>query len=373
MSLTAVGTVLTGKAINDRELQANYLGTHPASATIEVQGTLSARINADESDSWRQLLLFVIHQDDSLRVATFTVERGVWPPATDQLFMERDALGLMDAHVDQTVIVKAPNGTPQAMRIAGSVHDPGLSPATEGHPDPTPVRASPSNADGHPAVHVSHLWPCDAGAQCHPDGRHVEPDADSADSTDRCFEVPVLVALVPLLQTSRMTVRAAIDDRGIDGSSSGDSILNWLSTVRWLDRSFLAAVRNIFRRKGRLVLSVMLLTVAGAMFTGGINTATALQVATDEGVAIQGYDVEVQLNNPESAQKLDSLIGSVDGVAHAESWPMLPVATPMNDAGIDLVTTYPDKGHKSFTLEAPPSDSQLTNYPLMSRRWLPTG
>jgi putative ABC transport system permease protein len=178
------------------------------------------------------------------------------------------------------------------------------------------------------------------------------------------------VALVPLLQASRITVRAAIDDRGIDETSSGGSILNWLSTVRWIDRSLLAAVRNTFRRRGRLVLSVILLTVASAMFTGGTNTATALQGATDQGVAIQGYDVEVQLNNPESAAKLDSLIGSLDGVAHVESWPMLPVATTTTEAGIDLVSTYPDKGHKSFTLEGPPTDSQLTNYPLSAGRWL---
>ena len=40
LSLTAVGTVLTTKAINDRELHANYLSTNPASATIEIQGAL---------------------------------------------------------------------------------------------------------------------------------------------------------------------------------------------------------------------------------------------------------------------------------------------------------------------------------------------
>jgi putative ABC transport system permease protein len=53
------------------------------------------------------------------------------PAANDELFMERDALGLIGARVDQTVIVKAPAGTPQAVQIAGSVHDRRLAPATE--------------------------------------------------------------------------------------------------------------------------------------------------------------------------------------------------------------------------------------------------
>ena len=527
LSLTAVGAVLTGKAINDRELQANYLGTHPASATIEVQGslnrqildtvraqpgvldaairrTLSARIKADESDSWRQLLLFVIPQDDPRRVSTFTVERGVWPPASDELFMERDALGLMDAHVDQSVIVKSPDGTPQVMRIAGAVHDPGLSPATEedsayGYISDTALSTLGESAAldqlklvvgdsfGTPsadravieqtASRVSALLQSQ-GAQVkdiqipppyqHPHQSQMDtllfmflifgavtlvlsamlmagmlsqmltqqiPQigmlkvlgagtaqvlqlyllmvlviagvataisipagvvlgrafasviANSQLNFDITSEavpgwvfgvqiasgigVPVLVALVPLLQASRITVRAAIDDRGIDETSaSGGSLWKWLLTIRWLDRSFLAAVRNVFRRKGRLALSVVLLTMAGAMFTGGINTARALQGATDQGVTIQGYDVEAQLNNPESAQRLETIIGSLDGVARVESWPMLPVATSTDEAGIDLVSTYPDKGHKSFTLEAPPADSQLTHYPLMAGRWL---
>jgi putative ABC transport system permease protein len=65
------------------------------------------------------------------RISTFTVERGAWPPASNELFMERDALGLMNAQVGQTVIVNAPDGTPTPMSISGAVHDPGLSPATQ--------------------------------------------------------------------------------------------------------------------------------------------------------------------------------------------------------------------------------------------------
>jgi putative ABC transport system permease protein len=510
LSLTAVGTVLTSKAINDRELQANYLGTHPASATIEVQGslnraildavraqpgvldtairrTLSARIKTNESDSWRQLLLFVIPRDDPLRISTFTVERGAWPPADDELFMERDALGLMNAHVEQTVIVKAPDGTPKAMRISGVVHDPGLSPATEEDTeygyisdsalatlgesaaldqlklvidDGSGTPSADRNAIEETASRVSNLLQSQGmqvkNIQIPPPYQH--PHQSQMDTLlfmflvfggvtlllsailmagllnqmltqqipqigvlkvlgagtgqvlqlylvmvlfiagvataisipagivlGRAFAgviansqlnfditsdavpgwvfavlvvagigVPVLIALVPLLRASRITVRAAIDERGIDESTGASNpILNRLLASRWLDRSVLAAIRNVFRRKGRLALSVTLLTVAGAMFTGGINTAAALQDATDQGVAIQGYDVEVQLNTPESIQKLDALVGSLDGVAHVESWPMLPVATTTDDTGIDLVSTYPDKGHKSFTLEGP--------------------
>src|SRR5262249_14675862 len=77
------------------------------------------------------LLLFALPEDDPRRISTFAVERGEWPPAADAIFVERDALRLMDAHLGDAVVVRTPNGSPRTGRIAGVVHDPGLSPAAQ--------------------------------------------------------------------------------------------------------------------------------------------------------------------------------------------------------------------------------------------------
>jgi putative ABC transport system permease protein len=520
LSLTAVGTVLTTKAINDRELHANYLSTNPASATIEVQGaldpslldavraqpgvrgaaarrTLSARIRATDAQTWRPLLLFAIPQGDPLRIARFDLEQGSWPPPPGAILVERDALAWMGSHVGDAVTITTPNGAPQTMHIGGTVHDPGLSPATEEDSAYAYISAEALPALGEPAqpdqlkliVDASDRQGIERTAtgvaaflqsgglvvdniQIPPPLQH--PHQSQMDTllfmflvfggvtlvlsailvaamlnqmltqqipqigilkvlgagtrqvlqlyllmvvfvaglatiisipagivlgralaaviatTQLNFDitsdavpawvfvvqvvaglgVPVLVALVPLLKASRTTVRQAIDERGTESETP---ILNRLLAASWLSRSFTAALRNIFRRRGRLVLTVALLTVAGAMLTAGLNTSQALEETTEHGVAIQGYDVEVVLNTPESLQRIQDVLAPVPDVAFAESWPMTPVATATADGGIDLVSTYPDKGHKSFTLMAPPDDSRLTQFPVSAGRWLAPG
>jgi putative ABC transport system permease protein len=525
LSLTAVGAVLTTKAINDRELAANYLSTNPASATIELQGgidpsmldkvraqpgvvdaafrrTISARIRTADSDAWRPLMLFVVAATDPLRIATFEVEQGSWPPTPDTILVERDALRLMGADVGDTVTIKTPNGSPRPVRIGGRVHDPGLSPATEedsayGYVSDSALAVlgeSPALdqvkllvADGSSRQAIEQTagpvaaWLLSEGLvvdsiQIPPPYQHPHQSqmdtllfmflvfggvalvlsailvasmmnqmltqqipqigvlkvvgagtpqvlqlylivvlliatlatlisipvgvalgqalAGIIASTQLNFNitsdavpgwvyvlqvsaglgVPVLVALFPLLKASRITVRQAVDERGVDtGAAAQASVMNRLLAGGWLPRSISSALRNILRRRARLALSVSLLTVAGAMFTAGLNTSAALIETMDHGVAIQGYDVEVVLNTPESIARIQTLLGDVEGVAVAESWPMTAVATTITADGIDVVSTYPDKGHRSFTLLAPPVDSQLTRFPVSAGRWLEPG
>ena len=71
------------------------------------------------------------YKDDPLRIARFDLEQGSWPPPQGAILVERDALAWMGAHVGDVVTLTTPNGAPQTMQIAGRVHDPGLSPATE--------------------------------------------------------------------------------------------------------------------------------------------------------------------------------------------------------------------------------------------------
>src|SRR4030095_2066800 len=91
--------------------------------------------------------------------------------------------------------------------------------------------------------------------------------------------VPMLIALPTLLQASRRTVRAALDERGAteqqDRITAG--LFTWLGQLRLVDRKLMVAFRNLFRRRARLFLSVGLLGAAGAMFIGGLNVMAGFQ------------------------------------------------------------------------------------------------
>jgi putative ABC transport system permease protein len=64
--------------------------------------------------------------------------------------------------------------------------------------------------------------------------------------------LPPLIALIPLVKASRITVRAAIDHHGASAKPSrATGLLARLSRVRRLDRGLLLALRNTIRRPAR--------------------------------------------------------------------------------------------------------------------------
>jgi putative ABC transport system permease protein len=181
--------------------------------------------------------------------------------------------------------------------------------------------------------------------------------------------VPLLVAFVPILRGSRVTVYQAITDYGVSQESYGRGIDRFLGAWRGLDRKLMLALRNTFRRRGRFALTLGLLAAAGAMFITGLNVAAAWERNLTDGLAARRYDVEIRLSRPELTAPLLERIGKVAGVKTVEAWGN--ESTGMTKPGeIDVVNTYPDGGHGSFTLRATPPQTELVKFPVLSGRWL---
>ncbi|WP_412537772.1 FtsX-like permease family protein [Longispora sp. K20-0274] len=176
--------------------------------------------------------------------------------------------------------------------------------------------------------------------------------------------VPLLVALVPLVRGSRVTVREAIADHGVAAPSAARDPRrargNRLALMAW---------RNTFRRKGRLVLVITLLGAAGAMFLTGMNTAAGWSQMVRDGLDNRHYDLDIGLNRPASADTLTALLAPVPGVSAVEAWTTLP-ATLAQPGEVDISHAYPDGGHGSFSVTALPPATSLLTLPLRSGRWL---
>ncbi len=150
VSLAGIGTVLGAWGVLTREIAVNYLGTHPAEATLEFEGGVDARLlelaRRDEAvqavdvrevvlarvqvgDDFRPLLLFVPEDFEALKLNTFTREAGAWPPPVGTVLLERSALGMAQAKLGGSLTVKTPNGPLTTVTVSGIVHDPGLAPA----------------------------------------------------------------------------------------------------------------------------------------------------------------------------------------------------------------------------------------------------
>ena len=142
--------VLSAYAVLAREMNREYLATNPASATLRMETVddalltavladgsvaaadarriVSARIKT-EGGEWRNLRLFVAKDFRDIRIGKLQPEQGAWPPATDEMLIERDAVGVARVRVGDSVTVKTACGSMQTLRVAGVVHDVGQAQA----------------------------------------------------------------------------------------------------------------------------------------------------------------------------------------------------------------------------------------------------
>lgn len=150
LGIAAFSAVLSSYAILQRELNAGYLATNPASATIradaiddelmgavravpgvavaEARRVVTGRIKAGPAQ-WRSLLLFVVKDYADIRVSTLVREEGAWPPGPGEILIERDAFQVARARIGDIVTVKMPRGDFKTLRVTGRVHDVGQAQA----------------------------------------------------------------------------------------------------------------------------------------------------------------------------------------------------------------------------------------------------
>ncbi|MBM4781765.1 MAG: ABC transporter permease [Archangiaceae bacterium] len=171
--------------------------------------------------------------------------------------------------------------------------------------------------------------------------------------------VPLLFAAIPIRRAVTIPVRAALDTWGV-----GERII-----VRpW----FPVAVRNLLRRPGRLALTVGLLATAGALFMTALAVSRAWERNLEKVKETRHYDLEVRFNTPAPDALATTLQQTVEGVRLIEPWGFEPAALARPGA-IDVVRTYPDRGHGSFSVLAPPPSTTLISLPLLQGRWLASG
>jgi putative ABC transport system permease protein len=150
VGLTGFLAVLSTYAILRRELNRGYLATNPASAILYTDAidepliaAIIARDDVEDADarrvvsgrlrtpdgSWRRLILFVIRDFTHLRINTIASESGVWPPATGEVLIERDAFQVAKLKVGDVATIETKGGGEHTLHVAGRVHDVGQAQA----------------------------------------------------------------------------------------------------------------------------------------------------------------------------------------------------------------------------------------------------
>ena len=120
--------------------------------------------------------------------------------------------------------------------------------------------------------------------------------------------VPVISALVPILNGTSLTPAAAISD---NVSASGTNFFdNLLVKLSGLYRPLLVAIRNTFRKKTRLAITLFTLTFAGTVFISMLNVRNGLLANIDELLNMAQFDMSVTLGQRYSYDALEKRLDS---------------------------------------------------------------
>lgn len=117
--------------------------------------------------------------------------------------------------------------------------------------------------------------------------------------------LPVLISLFTIVKSSRISVQKSLNETGIDNNSKMTKTFSSLS--KFLSESVLLAMRNAFRRKSRLALTVVSLSIGGAIFITSFNIRKSTNNAIDSNFDNHAQDVLYQLSGPVSISVIDSL------------------------------------------------------------------
>ena len=191
--------------------------------------------------------------------------------------------------------------------------------------------------------------------------------------------VPLLAGLVPVLNGSRITVLRALsgdmirDEKkspleGAHRETVFESLqlrINHALARRGIHipRPLLISLRNTFRRRGRLILTLFTLTIGGAIFIAVFNVRVTLHDYIDQIGKYFLADVTLDFNQAYRLNEVENTALQVPGVVSVEGW-----------AYTSAEAIYPDgTAADTLTILAPPVASKLVSPIMVSGRWLQPG
>jgi len=176
--------------------------------------------------------------------------------------------------------------------------------------------------------------------------------------------VPLAAGFIPIITGSRVKVQVAISGSGLSDSKRSNGWVERLgSRVKWLSRPTLISLRNTFRRKRRLLLTLFTLTIGGAIFIAVFNVQRSL---TDFILMTEKYfiaDVTLNFDRPYRLDEINQVVMGIPHVQHVEGWSFVSADIIRPD---DSVADY-------ITILAPPVDSKLIKPIILEGRWLEPG
>jgi putative ABC transport system permease protein len=168
---------------------------------------------------------------------------------------------------------------------------------------------------------------------------------------------PLIAAALPVLRGVGVPVRVALSNFGLSQTSFGASAFDRaLTRIGGTFSLIVLAIRNSFRRRVRLALTLLTLAAGGLFFMLALNVRASMMNTLDHMFEARKFDLSVAFANPYEYGKIQRAVSNTPGIKRAEGW-------------------FVTEGSLSdrFTVVALPADTRLLNLEIIEGRNLAKG
>lgn len=123
--------------------------------------------------------------------------------------------------------------------------------------------------------------------------------------------LPVVAAALPVVRACRLRAADALRDAGIAADAGH---LRRRFTVPWISRPLQLSIGNAFRKRQRMLLTVLALAAGGAVFLGADSLRSGVRVSVAQLFAGNRYDVALRLADGAEAARVETVASAVSGV-----------------------------------------------------------
>ena len=164
--------------------------------------------------------------------------------------------------------------------------------------------------------------------------------------------LPLVAAALPVARGARISVAEALRYEGVSedaGVRPPGPLARRLGT---LSRPLQMALRNTFRKRGRLALTLLTLAAGGAIFMATLNLRTSILLNTERIFSTREHDAVITLPRATDRAQVEDVLRRIPGLEHVESWEVASAAR-VDDEGLRTNT---------FRLIGPPPGARFANY-----------
>ncbi|MHB8127995.1 MAG: ABC transporter permease, partial [Mobilitalea sp.] len=156
----------------------------------------------------------------------------------------------------------------------------------------------------------------------------------------------------------KVSVRDAFDDYGIKMKTQ--LIIKKKLKLQFLSDEIVIAVRNTFRKKGRLAIMITSMALGVAIFSTGFNVRQSLSNLVQNVDKSLQYDVQVVLSDPMTFEESEKLFGSLENLAYSEGW----------NGGMGLIQSNQVSTDNEIGIISLPYDTDLLKLKIIEGSWL---